>query len=224
MKRLQDETGYRSPELEKPKARGDKPVLHFSFDETKDRKVIDDSEHGNHGTMSGVTIAGGRQGQAGSFAGHGTIAVQRSESLSPANALWTVEAWIKPETDGVVLAHGGASRGYILFVEKGVPSFGLRAGNSDILIVDGRESCLDRWTHIACVVDIQRLRLFVDGVEAASQPLMRTLNQSPNDGLSIGTDNGSPVLESISGTPYRGLVDEVTIHPRALTAEELKDR
>lgn len=222
--RLMNETGYRSPEPDKPTPRGNKPVLHFSFDDGKEPKVVDGSGNGNHGKSSNVTIADGRQGRAASFDGQGSITVERSESLSPANSLWTVEAWIEPAADGVVLAHGGASRGYILFVEKGVPSFGLRTGNGDMVIVDGREPCLDRWTHVAGVIDDHRLRLFVNGEEVATLPFMQQLTQSPNDGISIGADVGSPVLESISGKPYRGLVDELTIHPRALSAEELKDR
>jgi hypothetical protein len=46
----------------------------------------------------------------------------------------------------------------------------------------------------------------------------------PNGGLPISADIGSPVVESISKKPCRGLIDEVTVHPRALSAEEPPER
>lgn len=224
LKRLMDETGYRMPETSGVMPRGKSPVLHFSCDDLEGRKVPDASGNRNDGKVTNVAKTKGREGDALSFDGTGSVVVARSDSLDPSNTEWTVEAWIKPEADGVVLAHGGASRGYILFIEKGIPSFGLRAGNGDFVIADGRESCLGRWTHVAGVIANRRLRLFVNGEEVSSMPFMRVLNQSPNDGLTLGTDAGSSVFEPMSEKPYRGLLDEVVIYPRALNAKDLRER
>lgn len=224
LKRLMDETGYRMPNRAALQPRGKSPVLRFSFETLPNGKVADESGRGNDGKAIKIVAAPGKKGQAASFDGKASVTVAKSESLNPGGTQWTVEAWVKPSADGIVLAHGGASRGYVLFIEKGIPAFGLRIGSGDLLMVDGVESCLDRWTHLAGVIDCQRIRLFVDGKETASLPFMRSLKDSPNDGLSIGADAGSPVLETMSDKPYRGLIDEVIIYPKALTAEELRQQ
>ena len=84
----------------------------------------------NHGIANNVTLGDGRSArQALRLAGEGYIEVPKSKSLNPARSAWTVEVVAKPEKpDGMLLARGGKSQGYALWVKAGRPAFTVAPG------------------------------------------------------------------------------------------------
>ena len=72
---------------------------------------------------------------------------------------------------------------------------------------------INQWTHLAGTWDGSTLRLYLGGVEVASQPRSGTLevNNSP---LHIGGN-------TYNGENFSGLIDEVRIYNRALTPAEI---
>ena len=70
------------------------------------------------------------------------------------------------------------------------------------------------WTHLAVSYDRVTLRLYINGVQAASTPYTGAIATSANP-LQIGGD-------SIYGQYFQGLIDEVRVYNRALTPAEIQ--
>ncbi len=70
------------------------------------------------------------------------------------------------------------------------------------------------WTHVAATYDKAALKLYVNGAQVASTPATATLFNSAGV-LRIGGNN-------IWGEWFSGLIDEVRIYERALTAAEIQ--
>jgi hypothetical protein len=70
------------------------------------------------------------------------------------------------------------------------------------------------WTHLAATYDGSRLRLFVNGVAVDNTPSSSLITMSSGP-LRIGGN-------SIRGEYFRGLIDEVRIYNRPLSATEIK--
>lgn len=120
----------------------------------------------------------------------------------------------------MIAAHGGASRGYVLFLEKGRPCFGVRVGKS-FAIADALTSCVGEWTHLAGVIGDRRVSLYVNGKLAGSIPMRQIITADPNDSMQIGRDVGSPVFEAVASHGFNGLIESVRIHSRALSPGDI---
>jgi len=127
----------------------------------------------------------------------------------------------RAEADGVIVAHGGASLGYLLFVENGIPAFAVRDGVG-VAIADGVETCLGRWVHLTGAIEGRQATLYVDGKKASSISLMHTIAKNPNESIQIGRDTGTAVDEEISGTGFQGLIRSVRVFRQAFTPDEMQ--
>ena len=72
---------------------------------------------------------------------------------------------------------------------------------------------VNQWSHLAATYDGTTLRLYVNGVVAASTPFTGDMATS-TDPLRIGGN-------SVYGEYFVGVIDEVRIYYRALTAAEI---
>ena len=70
------------------------------------------------------------------------------------------------------------------------------------------------WTYLAVTYDGSNERLYVNGAPVASNPLEDSIEVS-DGALRIGGN-------SVWGEYFRGLIDEVRIYNRALTAAEIQ--
>ena len=149
------------------------------------------------------------------------IRLDKSKGLDPSGKAITAMAWVKPGSpNGVVLAHGGSILGYALYLKKGVPCFTVRSQNK------GGEATASKrvdkeWTHLAGVLTSDaQLRVYVNGKLAGTAKAPELIRSDPSDGLQVGRDEKSQVVPQ--GTaPFKGLMDEVRIYHRGLSAEEL---
>ena len=73
---------------------------------------------------------------------------------------------------------------------------------------------MNEWTHLACTYDRVDARVYVNGAEVASAPVTEAIISSPQS-LSIGIEIESPTRN------FDGLIDEVEIFNRALSAAEV---
>jgi hypothetical protein len=214
---------YRVPDFADEKTLPPEPkplnawVLDFRFDQDASNRVVDASGRGNDGTNEGTKLAAGGKGRE--FDGRGYINVKNSEALDPSVGPWTVEATIRSDAaDGMILARGGQSNGYALYLVDGKPTFTCTtpAGRRTIA---GKESIQGTKTVVTARLTAQkRMALFVDGKEIAQMQLNQLIARDPNDDMQIGTDLRSPVVEQkVPG--FRGIIDRIRLFSGEAPAE-----
>ena len=160
--------------------------------------------------------------QAGTEAGKSQISVGKSASLNPAGKEVTVEAWIKAEKPGgIVLARGGSSHGYALYLQNGRPRFAVRVDGKPASVV-AKAKVGEQWVHLAGVLTAEKeLRIYVDGKPAGSAKADGFITQDPQEAMEIGADAGSTVGDYTSPLGFKGLIDEIRIYHRALSEAEI---
>ncbi len=221
--RLTQAVGYRVPDYVDrpawwglaggPDALPPKPGLrlHFDFTRSDGAHVADQSGLENGGTLHEGTLVEGRDGhQALRLQGKGYVEVPKSKSLNPADTAWAVEATVKPEQpDGMILARGGKSAGYALWLKQGRPVFTVTAGGKPVSVT--AKDAVTGWvTLTGALTADQRITLAVDGQKAGEASLPQLIDRDPNDTMQIGADLGSPVVEP-APPPFRGLIERVRV-------------
>jgi len=156
----------------------------------------------------------------GSAGGRCCVEVERSASLNPAGKALSVEAWIKSEgSRGVIVAHGGGSHGYALYLQAGRPRFAVRVGGK-VASVSSKRRLPRGWAHVVGVLSGERrLRIYVDGELAGSAESPGLIAAEPREALEIGCDEGSAVGDYRGPFAFKGLVDELVVYHRALSEE-----
>lgn len=172
-----------------------------------------DSFGSNHGTaQGGLTYAPGKVGKAFSFNGtNGYVEVPDSNSLDLTTAM-TIEAWINPTSLGGIITDkhtDGSTDGYMLDIHSNK----LRFVVGDKTLTSIADLQANTWTHVAGTYDGNALKVYINGALDSSLPSSITIPTN-NLPLRIGAD-------SSGGNLFNGLIDEVTIYNRALTAEEI---
>ncbi len=119
--------------------------------------------------------------------------------------------------DGVIVAHGGAERGYVLFVFESQLQFWVKK-----LMPDDRR--ISRKVKIPLAdlpageftvearLGAEKLELWIDGQLAGDFDSLGFLDEQPNEGLSVGYDSeGGSVAPSSANVPFRGQIGEVRV-------------
>jgi hypothetical protein len=96
-----------------------------------------------------------------------------------------------------------------------VPAGYVRAGAADRAVRATLALPLDTWTHIAVTYDGAMQRIYVNGVEAGSRAQTGPIAVG-NGALRIGGNN------AFTDEFFSGVIDEVRIFNRALTAAEIR--
>jgi PKD repeat protein len=196
-------------------------VAAYGFAEATGTSVRDSSGKGNAGTISGATwTTAGKYGSALLFNGTSNwVTIQDSASLDLTSGM-TLEAWAYPtETMSgwrtLITKQQADGASYYLYANSDInrPANGVFTGTEDIL--NGTAALpANTWTHLAATYDGNYQRLYVNGVLASSRPQTGAIVAS-SDALRIGGN-------SIWGEYFRGVIDEVRIYNRALSATEIK--
>jgi hypothetical protein len=114
-------------------------------------------------------------------------------------------------------------KGYVLFYNSGQLWFYLRDGSSSKLDVRTSSSYTTAITHIILSYDGSRtpsgLKIYVDGVSQTLVTISNTLTSSTSntDDLTLSSDGGAGL------SPFGGIIDEVGVWDRELTASEVTD-
>ena len=193
----------------------------WGFNETSGNTVTDASGNANTGTINNATrTTSGKFGGALSFNGtNAWVTVPDSASLD-LTAGMTLEAWVNPT------AIGTAWRCVVLKEQPANLIYALYAGNTkgraatdvfttaDMQLNGTTNTPLNAWTHLAATYDGTTLRLYVNGTQVASKPVSGAIKTSTGV-LRIGGNN-------IWGEYFAGLIDEVRIYNKALTAAQIQ--
>ncbi len=209
-------------------------VLSYDFAKDEGGEVVDASGQKSHGTAKGVPLVASRGiRKARRFDGQGRIEVPKTAALDPSGHAWTIEVVLKTEQpngvmpngvmpNGVILARGGQSQGYTLYLQDGKPAFSV-AANEVVTTVIGQQPITNRWTHLAAVIgEDRRVTLYIDGAAAGSAELPAFIAKDPNEGMQIGADTGTPVTRYQQAGGFVGLIESVRLYSGERKAADIK--
>ncbi|MEN6301175.1 MAG: LamG-like jellyroll fold domain-containing protein, partial [Armatimonadia bacterium] len=195
-------------------------VAAYSFNEGTGATVADASGNGNTGTIRSASwTSGGKFGNALAFNGTNSwVTINDSASLRLSTAM-TLEAWVKPSSVSNSwrdVLYKGNDNYYLMATSN---SGRAPAAGATIASVTGETFgtaalAKSQWAHLAATYDGTALRLFVNGVQVASQPRSGSMATS-NQPLQIGGD-------SIFGQFFAGTIDEVRVYNIALTQAQIQ--
>ena len=199
-------------------------VAEWRFDE-ESGLTASDSTGSNDGTLENFVDddshwVEGRHGGAISFDGSNHVEVPHHDSIgAEVTGGLTVVAWFRSNVD--LPADGAGNR----MLEKGNNYFflqGVRPGGMNFLVKNGGQNFTagtgesvpaGTWTHIAGVFDGSTAKVYIDGELKGSVDVPGPIDDSGLP-LRIGSDD--------SGSFFNGLMDEVLIWSRPLSAAEIR--
>lgn len=198
-------------------------VAAYGFNEGNGTTLGDRSGNGNHGIIAGATwTASGRFGAALSFDGvNDRVDIPDSSALD-LSATMTLEAWVRPAAvngwDTVVMKERSGGLAYALYggSPSGPPAAYLtRTGTTSDIGAEGLSPLpLNTWSHLAATYDGTTIRLYVNGALVRSEAAAGTITSTTNP-LRIGGN-------VMWGEWFQGLIDEVRIYNRVLSATEIQ--
>jgi hypothetical protein len=195
------------------------PVAHYEFDDATGSTATDLSSNANHATITGAAtwVPGLVAKNALSFDGStNVVTVPNAPWLNPPSI--TVAAWINPTTwaggDRRILQKGDADNQYRLAEIAGQLQFSIAGVGS----VAAALPSAGTWHHVAGTYDGTILRLYVDGLVAASAAASGPI-RGTSDPLAIGGRNGG----TLASERFSGTIDDVRLYARALNLQEAYD-
>ena len=197
-------------------------VAALAFEEGSGVATADATGRGNHGTISGAAwIPDGRYGSALALDGvDDWVTLADSPSLDLTTGL-TLEAWVKPGTlvkpwQTLLMKEAPGALAYALYATGGgSPQLNAWWGDQQSLYTTDPLP-VGEWSHVAVTSDGATMRAYLNGLLAESVPVTGPLAATSGP-LRIG---GNAVWENEF---FQGVIDEVRIYDRALSAEEVRD-
>lgn len=220
-----------------PLRAGENPVAWWRFDEGHGNVVVDTTGNHKDELRGYLLFAPGVQGSGLKFDGFTSRVVRKAAESPRLTEAFTVEAWIAPQEyswnwTGIVDHDQEGQAGYCFGIDH-LGRIGIHAA------IDGRwQGCVSKepvpllkWSHVAGTFDPQQgFALFVNGQLAGSQAAQGKLKPADNLDLLIGMSHRrqSPAMTErepsrrlLSPMVFDGLIDEVKIYDRALSAEQV---
>jgi hypothetical protein len=198
-------------------------VGYWNLDQGSGTIAYDSSGSSNHGTIYGASWTSGRINGALNFDGvDDYVDCGNSETLDPTQGA-TIEAWVKFNQIPFVAQHimeiasrsGGGTdldlqtetdNRFKFFIGPGAPNVAV----SNTVVETGE------WYHIAGTYQANdNIKIYINGVLEETTSIGITRDSNSNN-FCIGQSG------AWSGRFFNGLIDEVKIYSRALSAEEIK--
>lgn len=205
------------------------PLMSWGFDEGDAAAVPDASGHGFVATCEGkVDFAPGKVGRALKLDGHSDLRVDNAAAFNPASL--TVSVWIMPERTnarrGIVVKRvGNVAAPFVFGLHDGALRFE-GCGNSPAFWpfnFSGPAVPAGQWSHVAVTLEGgRRIALYLNGQQVADKAITEV--PAPNgEPIVIGREAWGGEEGQAEPAYFRGLMDEVKIWKRALSADEVKD-
>ena len=192
-------------------------TAYWDFDEGSGSTAYDGTGHDNNGTITGATwTTPGRFSNALSFDGSNdrvTTALKIDQSATSPGV--TMEAWVYPTSTST-------GRHQVISSDNGGYDWSLLRDGATWRVFTGATSWntgfsvdLEAWQHVVAVfIPGTGTKFYKNGVEAFT--------------TNIGYDTGDDIIAVGQNPPnaeyFAGIIDEVVVYSRALTAEEVRER
>jgi hypothetical protein len=187
----------------------------WRFDEGSGSVAGDSSGNGNNGTIYGATWVPGKYGDALSFDGADDyVQIPSSSSLNIGNAI-SVEAWI----NGTAFSSNGwnfivaKQWAYELAVWEGRLAIRLQFANNGDRYYFGSSLNVGQWYYLVMTYDGSAFKGYINGQLNLNIPISDTIAINTNP-LQIGAESSLAL--------FNGVIDEVHIYNRALSAAEIQ--
>jgi len=202
---------------------GSAAVGAWSFDEGKGTNTVDSSGNGYNGVIFGAQYVTNRSGHCMAFNGKDnyiTLAIPAKSATDQG----TFEAWACPTIEGQ--AGIGIRRGFVM--DSGNVMIFLNSNRWGAMIYDGVNvfnvegpvAGTNQWAHLAVTWSSDNVaRFYVDGQEVERAVHMRFIRP-----LGLKQLIYVGVQSSALRGPFRGLIDDVRIYDRELTAPDIQQR
>ena len=195
-------------------------VAAYGFEEGSGTTVTDASGNGNNGMIAGATwTTAGKFGDALSFNGTSSrVTIPNSSTLQLSSGM-TLEAWVDPTTVSSAW-RDVIEKGNDEYFMMGTTDHGSAAGGGGIIggtygqVFTGSGLPASTWTHLAVTYDGSVVRLYLNGAMVDSVAHTGLIAGSTN-ALTLGSD-------PFYGQYFNGLIDEVRIYNKALTATQIQ--
>jgi len=192
-------------------------VANWKFDDGSGGTAID-SVGTNNGILFGdTTWTAGRIGTALSFDGDGDyVAVDGGVDALAGDSL-TAQLWIRADKlagwNALLTQNDKDNNGYYFYIVNGSPAFYVVESPTYAQAVSSEALNADKWYHVAATNDGSELKIYVDGqlVADASSGLA-----GADCNAHIGCEMNNPLY-------YSGLIDDVRIYNRPVSASEFQD-
>jgi hypothetical protein len=205
-------------------------ISHWNFDEGSGT-IAHDSAGSNHGTIYGAQWTGGIIGGALNFDGvNDYIDVPDSESLRfSQNDAFSISCWAMPAVGGghivCKMRESGAKRvfGYEALWQPSMSAFEFTVessltGYTPVRTGNGSAPA-GKWYLFTAVYNNKNITVYLDGEQAGTGVFAyNTGSTTPDKNLSIGVRSYDLKMENY----FEGLIDDVRIYNRALSAEEIQ--
>ncbi|MEU8390687.1 LamG-like jellyroll fold domain-containing protein [Micromonospora sp. NPDC048843] len=197
-------------------------VAAYNMNQGSGTTVSDSSGQANSGAAHDTTWAtNGRYGKALSFNGTSSlVTVTHAPSLRLTTAL-TLSAWVRPDEQSdwhtVVMKNlaSGINASYGLYASDRDGPAGWLTTTGEPVTPQGPTALPDgTWSNVALTYDGSRATLYVNGTKAGEVAVTGTIDDDGGT-LTIGGNE-------IWGEYFSGLIDEVRVYNRALTAAQIQ--
>lgn len=210
---------FKEPRYKPRKRRNPKQIplslaLQYRFSAEKN-KILDTSGNGVHAQHNGIVLVKGRNGEALRLTGKNPVRLTPpAGKLDPSYAPLTVGGWCRPANGtGAIVAQGGESLGYCLYLKDRIPHFVVTSSGTRYVAKADSPVSLEEWTHLAGQVDVNgRATVLVNGKATGKSVKTPFITGKPADGISIGADTGSHVGHYETDMPWTGLLEDVRIY------------
>jgi hypothetical protein len=195
-------------------------VAAYNFDAGSGSTLTDNSGHCNNGAINGASWnAGGKNSGALSFNGtSNSVSIPDSSSLRLTNGM-TLEAWVKPSivdntwrTILFKVQSQAQAQSYDLISGSDHPGPGVQINTTGEHTTYGTQLSANTWSHVAGTYDGTTLQFYVNGTSVASSAASGNM----------GEDGGALLIgNSFWNEYFSGLIDDVRIYNKALTAAQI---
>lgn len=203
----------------------DSLILYLSLDEGAGDEAVDSSNYKNHGEIIGNTNwVDGKSGSALELASGSYIIMQKIPEYDVTDAV-SLMAWVKTTSvttwARIIDKSQWQDNGFDLALSQltHAPLFEFFVNNTTSQALGVTPVDDGEWHFIAGTFGDKKLRIYVDGVMETEVTSANEVDIKPNDWpITIGVE-----ANNLTGQPYVGVVDEVAIYNRELSADSIQN-